>query len=179
MPELIIIGGAPGSGKSTLAMQLRALLHGPRIDFGRLREFHLERDWSNQGAEEEAMTFENLLSIIRNYIRHGWRNIIVDDLQDHRIQQVPVALHDVPLRIVTLVVSDPSELRRRIASRNDGWKDPEAAVAWNQRVLDRACVEHELKIDVTGKSPSSVLDEVINQLGVSRAASAAADGVPA
>src|SRR3954467_2408337 len=105
MHGLIVIGGAPGCGKSTLAMQLRALLRGPWIDFGRLREFHLERDWTNQSAEEEAMTFENLLSIIRNYIRHGYRNIIADDLQDHRIQQVPIALHDVPLRIVTLVVS--------------------------------------------------------------------------
>jgi hypothetical protein len=119
------------------------------------------------------------LSIIRNYVRRGYRNIIVDDLQDHRIQQLPGALHDVPLRIVTLVISDPSELRRRITSRNDGWKDPEAAVAWNQRVLDRPCVKHECKIDVTGKSQSAVLDEVINELGVPRPASAATDGVPA
>ena len=98
MPQLIVIGGAPGSGKSTLAGSLRAILRGPVIDFGRLREFHLERDWSNQSAEEEAMTFENLLSIIRNYVRHGHRNIIVEDLQDHRVQQIPTALHDVPLR---------------------------------------------------------------------------------
>ena len=73
MPESIVIGGAPGCGKSTLAAQLRALLRGPWIDFGRLRKFHLERDWSNEGHEEEAMTFENLSSIIRNYIRHGYR----------------------------------------------------------------------------------------------------------
>ena len=57
-----------------------------------------------------------------------------------------------PLRIVTLFVSDASELRRRIIERDDGWKDAEAAVAWNQRVIDRACVGHERKIDVTGKS---------------------------
>jgi len=168
MPELIIIGGAPGCGKSTLAMQLRDLLRGPWIDFGRLREFHLDRDWSNQSSEEETMTFENLLSIIRNYIRHNYRNIIVDDLRDDRIQQVPGVLNDVSLRIVTLVVSDPSELKRRIMIRNDGWKDAEAAVAWNQRVLQRACVAHECKIDVMNKSPSAVFDEVLGELGVSR-----------
>src|SRR5215218_5326614 len=94
MPELIVIGGAPGCGKSTLAAQLRALLHGPWIDFGRLREFHLERDWSNESREEEQMTFESLLSIIRSYIRHGYRNIIVDDVRDDRIQQIPSVLRD-------------------------------------------------------------------------------------
>jgi broad-specificity NMP kinase len=178
MPELIVIGGAPGCGKSTLATQLRALLRGPWIDFGRLREFHLERDWSNQSYEEETMTFENVVSIIRNYVRHGYQNIIVDDLRDDRIQQVPGVLHDVSLRIITLVVSDPAELRRRITIRNDGWKDAEAAVVWNQRVLQRACVAHECKMDVMNKSPSAVLDEVLSELGVSRAALPAAGGVP-
>ena len=178
MPELIVIGGAPGCGKSTLAERLRALLRGPWIDFGRLREFHLERDWSNQGPEEEAMTFENLLSIIRNYIRHGYRNIIVDDLRDHRIQQVPIVLPDVSLRIVTLVVSDPAELRRRIETRNDGWKDVGAAVEWNQRVMARASVAHECKIDVTNKSPDAVLEDVLRELGVSRKAPAPASEAP-
>jgi adenylate kinase family enzyme len=93
--RLIVIGGAPGSGKSTLAAQLRDLLRGPWIDFGKLREFHLERDWSNQSDEEEAMAFENLVGIIRNYVRHGYRNIIVEDFQDRRVQQVPLVLHDV------------------------------------------------------------------------------------
>jgi broad-specificity NMP kinase len=178
MPQLIIIGGAPGCGKSTLAAQLRGLLRGPWIDYGRLREFHLEHDWSNQSREEEAMTFENLLVIIRNYIRHGYTSIIVDDLRDHRVQQVPSVLGDVSFRIVTLVISDPAELRRRIEARNEGWKDTEAAVAWNQRVMERPCVAGECKIDVTDKSPGAVLDEVLDELGLSRAALAPRGGSP-
>ena len=56
---------------------------------------------------------------------------------------------------------------RRIKERDDGWKDAEAAVAWNRHVMHRACVGHERKIDVTGKSPAAVLAEAIDVLGVS------------
>src|SRR5687768_4894450 len=102
MPGLIVIGGAPGSGKSTLAAELRSQLQGPWIDFGRLREFHLRNDWSDQSEEEESMTFENLLYILRNYLRYGFSNIIVDDLRDHRVQQIPSLMNGVPLHILTL-----------------------------------------------------------------------------
>jgi predicted kinase len=159
MPGIIVIGGAPGTGKSTLALALRDALGSPWIDFGRLREFHLKRDWSNQSPAEEQMTFENLISISRNYLRHGYANVIIDDLQDARVQQMPTVLHDLPLHILTLFVTDPSVLRRRLASRSDGWTNADAAIEWNQRVIQRPCVRCEWKIDVTTKSPAEVLDE--------------------
>src|SRR5688500_6795109 len=120
MPGLIVIGGSPGAGKSTLAAHLRAQLGGPWIDFGRLREFHLNADWSDQSAAEEQMTFENLVYIIRNYLQHGYSSIIVDDLRDHRIQQIPAVLADTDFRILTLVTQDDDELSARITTRNDG-----------------------------------------------------------
>jgi broad-specificity NMP kinase len=179
MPGLIVIGGAPGCGKSTLATQLRALLRGPWIDFGRLREFHLERDWSNESIEEEAMTFENLISMVRNYLRHGYNNILVDDLRDHRIQQISSIMSDAPLHILTLFISNPSLLRRRVMTRNEGWKDAEAAVKWNQDVIERAAGDREYKIDVTTKSPAEVVEEALKILDLIHLAPRAANGAPA
>jgi predicted kinase len=161
MPRLIVIAGCPGSGKSTLAGYLHLVLKAPWIDFGRLREFHLNRDWSNQSPEEEAMTFENLISIIRNYFRHGYADVIVDDLQDHRIQQISSIFTDVEIAILTLILHDPTELVRRIAQRNVGWRNAQGAIAWNQRVIERPAVDHEYKIDVTTSTESQVVDHAL------------------
>src|SRR5262245_3740151 len=111
MPTVIVMAGAPGCGKSTLAAALRARLKCPWIDFGRLREFHLERDWSNATDTEEAMTFENLISMTRNYICHGYEHVIIDDLRYPRALEMPGMLADVPVKLLTLVMSDPAELK--------------------------------------------------------------------
>jgi predicted kinase len=167
MPGLIVIGGAPGCGKSTLATALRAHFHGPWIDFGRLREFHLEADWSNQSPEEETIAFENLVSIIRNYLKHGYANILIDDLRDHRIRQIGGLFAENSAHVLTLFVSDPSELRRRIVTRNDGWKNADAAIAWNQAVIDRAAGDREVKIDTACLSPAQVFAKSLGIISVS------------
>src|SRR5687768_17028607 len=87
--DLIVIAGAPGSGKTTVSDLLYASLQSPYIDFCDVRNFHLNRAWSNHSPEEEQMSFENLLSILKNYIRYGYKNVILNDLQDFRVRQIP------------------------------------------------------------------------------------------
>jgi predicted kinase len=165
MPRVIVIGGSPGSGKSTLARGLRSALQAVWVDFGRLREFHLKLDWSNQSMAEESMTFENLIWILRNYLRHGYENVIVDDLRDERLRQIPDALAEADFQIVTLIVSDEEELRRRIVARSEGWTNCDLAVEWNRAVIGRAVVTGERKIDTAGKSAEMVLVEALSALG--------------
>jgi adenylate kinase family enzyme len=99
--DLIVIAGAPGSGKTTVADLLHSTLKSPYIDFGYIREFHLDRDWKDESPREEQMSFENLVYILKNYIRYGYKNIIVIDLKDFRVQQIPELFADYSYLIAT------------------------------------------------------------------------------
>lgn len=165
MTDLIVIGGSPGTGKSTVCELLRAKLAAPYIEFSSLREFHLDREWKTQNAGEEQMAFENLIYIVRNYVRHGWKNIIVTDLKDFRVVQVPEAFGDLKFVIATLVVDNDDEIASRIRARNSGWTDVEGAISWNRRVRDREAVAGEHKIDNSHRNPQTTAEAIVGLLG--------------
>jgi predicted kinase len=169
--RLIVVAGSPGSGKSTLAKMIREELNCPWIDYGRLREFHLLPDWSNQSQEEESMTFQNLVAIIQNYNGHGYQDVLVDDLKDHRVVELSLGSPGVEVCMLTLTLADPQVLRNRIATRDDGWKDQGAAIRWNQAVLDREVAAGEFRIDVTNLTPSEVFARAWQLLNLERDAS--------
>lgn len=117
MPSLVFIGGAPGSGKTTVSRLLHERFQSVMIDFGTLREFHLDILWTKQSEKEEQMAFENLIFILKNYIRNGYKNVIVNDLKDFRIEQIPEVFADDDYLIVTLVLYDDDELRASSRSK--------------------------------------------------------------
>lgn len=163
MPDLIVIAGSPGSGKTTTAELLREKLASPYIDFGWFREFHLDREWKNQSVQEEQMSFENLVFVIKNYVRHGYKNVIVTDLKDFRVREIPSVFADFDFVIVTLCASN-EEIKRRIIKRNDGFRDASQAVDWNQNVQMRQLVKNEYRIDNTNKNPEQTLSETLKTL---------------
>lgn len=167
MPSLIIIGGAPGSGKTTVSRLLHETFQSVMIDFGTLREFHLDNWWTKQSEKEEQMAFENLVFILKNYIRNGYENIIVNDLKDFRIEQIPQTFAAEDYLIVTLVVRDDDELRARVLnpSRDSGFRDVERALAWNRAVIERPAVKNEYKLDNTANRPEDTAQEIINLIG--------------
>ena len=132
MKDLIVIGGAPGVGKTTISNLLAKELNSFVFDFGILREVHLDDKWSNASEAEEQMSFENLVFILKNYKKHGYKNVILNDLQDFRIQQIAVFFSDLDYIVFSLFVGDDQELKKRIEGpRDSGWKDVEKALEWN------------------------------------------------
>lgn len=162
-PDFIVMAGAPGSGKSTISELLHAQFGSCLIDFGSLRQFHLNRAWSNASPLEEQMAFDNLVAILKNYARHGYKQVIVNDLRDHRVQQIPAVLAGYTFVIITLVISDDEVMRARVLNpeRDSGFRDDEAALAWNRTLLDRPAVANEHKLDTTQLSVAQTVEAVL------------------
>ena len=161
MKDLIIISGAPGSGKSTLAKSLKQKLASVEVEFSALRNFHLDSEWKNKGEKEEQMTFENFLFIVRNYLSHGYKNIIVHDFQDFRISQLSAEFKN---SVIITLIADDSELKKRITDRNDGWKDTTRAIEWNKNLKITLPLPNEYRIDNTKKTKEETLSEVLKIL---------------
>jgi uridine kinase len=155
MPHLIVLAGAPGSGKTTICEQLHQRFQSVLIDFGCLRVFHLDPEWKKANPLEEQMAFDSLIFILKNYIKHDYAYILVTDLRDHRVQQIPDLFAGDKFTIVTLPVQDEDEHRRRVLDpdRDSGYRDYESAIAWNRSLNDRPSVTNEFKFDNTELTP--------------------------
>lgn len=163
---LIFIAGSPGTGKTTVSKLLRDKLNSPYIDFGWLREFHLDREWKKANEKEEQMAFDNLVFMLKNYIKNDYKNVIVTDLLEKRIAQIHELFQPDEYIIFTLTVSDDEELKRRVLepTRDSGYRNFEEAIAWNRREMERSIFQNETKIDTLDKSPEEVVKIIIEQL---------------
>lgn len=158
--DLIVIAGSPGVGKSTLGLALARTLGWPFLEFSVLREPHLDPTWSNASPAEHEMAWESLQFIVRNYVKHGYRNVVVTDLREERVRQVQEVFGDLEYRILTLALVNEAELRRRVGARREGFVDVDAAVAWNAAVRARPALPHETRIEVDGHTVEELLEAV-------------------
>jgi len=165
MKDLIVIAGAPGTGKTTISKLLAKDLNSFVFDFGILREVHLDEKWSNATKEEEQMSFENLIFILKNYKKHGYKNLILNDFQDFRVQRLPTDLAELDFIIFSLFVDNDEELKKRVKGpRDSGYKDVPSAIAWNRSLMERPAVKNEFKIDNSENDPNKALLEIIKLL---------------
>jgi DNA polymerase III delta prime subunit len=163
--DFIFIAGAPGTGKSTLAAALHERLGAPYFEFGWIPEFRLQRP--DDQAREEQLSFENLCFVIRNYVRHGYRNVTVTDLNDIRFREIPRRFARSRYAIVTLVVEDDAVLKARVLdeARSSGYRDWEAALRHNRLIHERPLLPGEVRLDNTRRTLDELLDEALRVLG--------------
>jgi len=164
---LIIISGAPGSGKTTITNLLSQKLNfPPMIDFGEIRNFHLDREWKRVSKKEEKMSFENLVFIIKNYKKYSYKNIIINDLEDCRIQQIPKLFSKIKYVIISLIMEDNKELEKRVLDikRDSGFRNVKKAIEWNKKLKKRKLLKNEFRIDNTHNKPKETIKEILKIL---------------
>ena len=88
MTTFIFIIGAPGSGKSTISKELQTKLDSPMFEFGWIPEFRNNGNNITTYQEDEALAFENLVLVVKNYAKHDFKNIIITDLENYHIEQI-------------------------------------------------------------------------------------------
>lgn len=167
MIKIIFIAGAPGSGKTTISNQLKIKLGDcPLIDFGCIREFHLDKLWSNASDKEEQMAFENLVFILKNYIKNEYPYVIVNDLKDKRVTEIPKLFDSINYLIFSLVVNDDKELSNRILDdmRGSGFKNVKNALKWNKQLIGKDLLVNEFKVDNSSRNPEDAIKIILRKI---------------
>ena len=164
--DIIFIAGAPGTGKSSVANILQKKFSGPCFEFGWIPEFRKKGARTIPYQEEEGIAFENLVFVVKNYVKHGFDNIIITDLEDKRITTLHRQFKNINYILFTLTVTDPKILKSRIMNktRSSKYRDWKNAMTINNRILARPLFPNEIRIDTTKVSLLKVTKIISNFL---------------
>jgi len=164
--DVILMNGAPGTGKTTVGSLLHEHYKSPWFEFGWIPEFRRLNPHTEISYEEEsALSFENLLLVVGNYLNHGYKNIIISDLTDRRILGFANAFSGLNTVIVTLYCDDET-IKNRVLNRDNGneYRNWEEAFRINREIRDRPPLPNEYRIDTAERSPEEIRDEIIRLL---------------
>ena len=164
--DIIFIAGAPGTGKSSVAMALHKKMKTPIFEFGWIPEFRDKGNVLISYKEEEKMSFENLALVLKNYIKHGFKNIIVTDLEDKRILQLEKVFKKEKYILFTLIVDDEAILKKRIMNekRSGGYRNWKEGIAINKKILKRKLLKNEIRIDAENNSVEKIVKEILKKI---------------
>ncbi len=165
-PKIIIIVGAPGVGKTTVAKILAKRLNGVYMKLSHLRAFHLDPKWKNASRKEANMAYENLVFIAKNYVRHNYTPVIIEDILTTHSQRLKKDFLGLPIFIVNLVMSNQDTQKKRVLteSRDSGYRNWKDALVINRFYQRRKISSVEMKTDTTTISANSAVNKIISAL---------------
>lgn len=165
MKQFIFIAGAPGSGKSTVAKELQKRLDCPLFEFGWIPEFQNKGNKKLTYTEEEDFSFENLVLVAKNYAKHGFKNVIITDLNNKFIEKLPNIFRDYDFVILTLRLKDEEVLKNRVLDENrtSGYRNWEESLEINKSLNNRKRLQNEVFIDIDTQSVDQVADDILEK----------------
>ncbi|GAB6926166.1 hypothetical protein JCM10914A_01490 [Paenibacillus sp. JCM 10914] len=147
--DFIILHGSPGNGKTTLSRKLHEQLQSPYFEFGWIPEFRMRtRSMPISQREEEQLSFENLILVAKNYNAHGYKNVILTDLDDVRMLDISIVLKGFTYVILTLYTDHDEVLKQRILTRDNGneYTDWQQSIKTNALIRRRPTLPNEYRI---------------------------------
>lgn len=164
--SVIFITGAPGTGKSTVAAMIHEKLRCPWFEFGWIPEFrNLNPHTEISYEDEERMSFENLMLVTGNYLRHGFENVILTDIREEFTDEVRAEFGE-NVRVVILYSASDEVIRERVLGRGNGneYRNADEAVAINRRFVERKVRADEIRVRCDDKSAEDVAAYILDAL---------------
>jgi hypothetical protein len=83
------LNNSPGNGNTTLSRKLHEHFQSTYFEFGWIPEFRmLAPSMKISQKDEEQLSFENLILVSKDYNQHGYKNVIITDLDDVRMLDI-------------------------------------------------------------------------------------------
>ncbi|MDR1464197.1 MAG: hypothetical protein LBJ11_02695 [Oscillospiraceae bacterium] len=163
--QVVVVHGAPGTGKTTVAAQLHERLRCPWFEFGWIPEFCAKNPHTEIPAQdEEQLSFENLVLVTKNYFAHGFGRVLLSDLNDVRLLDLPTVFgHNYV--IFTLETAEAIQ-RKRILTRDNGnsYRDCAQAAKILRKISGRPPLPNEYRLDSMQQTPDALTDQILELL---------------
>ena len=168
--SVLFITGAPGCGKTTVASILHERLKCPWFEFGWIPEFRsLNPHTEISYEEEERMSFENLMLVTENYLRHGFENVILTDIREAFTEEVREKFGD-RVRVIVLYSESDEVLRERVLTRDNGneYRNADEAVEINRKFMERVPPDGEIRVRCDDRTAEEVARCVIDAVNIEK-----------